>query len=100
MLVDDGLVEKEKVGSLSLFWAFPSQARHLWTTRLAAVKAEEAELAGKLAATRAQLEEAGVDKEDTVRTRSVASRGQEEGLRRSGGRCWGRWGPRRGGWGS
>ncbi|KAH9931152.1 meiotic nuclear division protein 1, partial [Epithele typhae] len=55
-LVDDGLVQMDKIGSSNFFWSFPSQRGAIMQNRLAAVKETRKTLAAQVAELRAAVE--------------------------------------------
>ncbi|KAL6310435.1 meiotic nuclear division protein 1 [Sparassis latifolia] len=55
-LVDDGLVQAEKIGSSNFFWSFPSQRGAMMQNRLNTVKESQAAQRAQLAEIRAAIE--------------------------------------------
>ncbi|KAI1787852.1 hypothetical protein LXA43DRAFT_1097859 [Ganoderma leucocontextum] len=55
-LVDDGLVQADKIGSCNFFWSFPSQRGAIMQTRLATVKEQQASLQAQVSELRATVE--------------------------------------------
>ncbi|KZT10646.1 meiotic nuclear division protein 1 [Laetiporus sulphureus 93-53] len=55
-LVDDGLVQADKIGSSNFFWSFPSQRGAMMQTRLAAVRETQAAHRTQLAELRAAID--------------------------------------------
>ncbi|KAI5826599.1 meiotic nuclear division protein 1, partial [Schizophyllum commune Tattone D] len=56
-LVDDGLVQSDKIGSSNFFWSFPSQHGAAIQARLSIAQAKRAEAAQQLKEVRASVEE-------------------------------------------
>ncbi|KAI1794198.1 meiotic nuclear division protein 1 [Ganoderma leucocontextum] len=55
-LVDDGLVQADKIGSSNFFWSFPSQRGAIMQNRLATVKEQQASLQAQVSELRAAVE--------------------------------------------
>ncbi|KAI0332329.1 meiotic nuclear division protein 1 [Cubamyces sp. BRFM 1775] len=55
-LVDDGLVQMDKIGSSNFFWSFPSQRGAMMQNRLNAVKETQASLRSQLKESQSALE--------------------------------------------
>ncbi|OSD06701.1 meiotic nuclear division protein 1 [Trametes coccinea BRFM310] len=55
-LVDDGLVQMDKIGSSNFFWSFPSQRGAMMQNRLTAVKETQKTLRSQLAELRSAVE--------------------------------------------
>ncbi|KAH9895153.1 meiotic nuclear division protein 1 [Cubamyces lactineus] len=55
-LVDDGLVQMDKIGSSNFFWSFPSQRGAMMQNRLNAVKETQASLRSQLNESKSALE--------------------------------------------
>ncbi|PCH43455.1 meiotic nuclear division protein 1 [Wolfiporia cocos MD-104 SS10] len=55
-LVDDGLVQADKIGSSNFFWSFPSQRGAMMQNRLVAVKESQASHRAQLVELRASIE--------------------------------------------
>jgi len=64
-LVDDGLVQADKIGSSNFFWSFPSQRGSMMMNRLNAVKDTRSELQNQLAELQASLDKEKAAREDT-----------------------------------
>ncbi|KAL4254299.1 Meiotic nuclear division protein 1 [Abortiporus biennis] len=72
-LVDDGLVQADKIGSSNFFWSFPSQRGAMMQTRLAAVKENKKNHTVQLQDLRALIETEKVARPDSAeRTASLS----------------------------
>ncbi|KAI0087994.1 meiotic nuclear division protein 1 [Irpex rosettiformis] len=79
-LVDDGLVQADKIGSSNFFWSFPSQRGAMMQNRLDTVKKNQATQQTQLAEVRAAIEvEQAARTESEERTRGLE---QLESLRK------------------
>ncbi|GBE81183.1 Meiotic coiled-coil protein [Sparassis crispa] len=72
-LVDDGLVQAEKIGSSNFFWSFPSQRGAMMQNRLNTVKESQAAQRAQLAEIRAAIEAEKAARPDSVRLFSLFS---------------------------
>ncbi|KLO18345.1 Aldo/keto reductase [Schizopora paradoxa] len=64
-LVDDGLVQADKIGSSNFFWSFPSQRGSMLQNRLNAVKDTHSDLQKQLAETKANMDKERSAREET-----------------------------------
>ncbi|KZT72202.1 meiotic nuclear division protein 1 [Daedalea quercina L-15889] len=72
-LVDDGLVQADKIGSSNFFWSFPSQRGAMMQNRLNVVKESQSSYRAQLEELRATIqEEKSARPESTERTASLA----------------------------
>ncbi|OBZ70846.1 Meiotic nuclear division protein 1 [Grifola frondosa] len=74
-LVDDGLVQSDKIGSSNFFWSFPSQRGAIMSNRLATVTENQASLRTQLSELRSAIEVEKASRTDSVRR---ARRGTEQ----------------------
>ncbi|CCM05457.1 uncharacterized protein FIBRA_07677 [Fibroporia radiculosa] len=65
-LVDDGMVQADKIGSSNFFWSFPSQRGAMMQSRLATVKESQASYRGQLTELRAAIEAERAARPDSV----------------------------------
>ena len=63
-LVDDGLVDTDKIGTSIYFWAFPSKGAAARKRKLETLEAQLAQTRQKRSSLESQLAEAGVDREE------------------------------------
>lgn len=87
-LVDDNLVDTDKIGTSVYFWAFPSKATAHRQAKLARVKAKNEELAQAIQRQTQLLESDGQGREDTPERQRVRNglgigRGKNRGSRMS-----------------
>lgn len=73
MLVDDGLVDTEKIGTMVCFWAFPSKAMNTRKHRLDDMRAKKLELDSAVSAVEKKISAAAEGKEDTEERRLLLS---------------------------
>ncbi|PAV18587.1 meiotic nuclear division 1 [Pyrrhoderma noxium] len=66
-LVDDGLVQADKIGSSNFFWSFPSQRGALMNNRLNTAKEKRLDLQKQLEALRASIETEKNSRLDSIR---------------------------------
>lgn len=64
-LVDDGLIECEKIGTIVCFWAFPSKAATVRKTRLEDLDEKISQTTKKIEEAKSELNEAKVGKEES-----------------------------------
>lgn len=76
-LVDDGLVDTDKIGTSVYFWAYPSKAKHSREKRLHEIQEKLKEVAERLSIARKNLVTAKVGKEDTEERTEVLRRVDE-----------------------
>ncbi|KAL1751409.1 Mnd1 family-domain-containing protein [Schizophyllum commune] len=69
-LVDDGLVQSDKIGSSNFFWSFPSQHGAAIQARLSIAQAKRAEAAQQLKEVRASVEEERASRRETEERRA------------------------------
>ncbi|NXC38423.1 MND1 protein, partial [Penelope pileata] len=66
-LVDDGMVDTDKIGTSNYFWAFPSKALHARKRKLEELQSQLAEGSQKKEALQKNIEKSKVGREDTVK---------------------------------
>lgn len=76
-LVDDGLIDTDKIGTSVYYWAYPSKARIIREAKLKEVKDKLANVTERLEASRKLLEEAKAGKEDSQERTAVLERLEE-----------------------
>ncbi|XP_064459867.1 meiotic nuclear division protein 1 homolog isoform X2 [Ornithodoros turicata] len=64
-LVDDGLVDSEKIGTSVYFWSFPSKAANVRKRKIEHLETEAETTGRKLAVTEEQVEKARVGREES-----------------------------------
>ncbi|TRM69815.1 meiotic nuclear division protein 1 [Schizophyllum amplum] len=69
-LVDDGLVQSDKIGSSNFFWSFPSQHGAMIQGRLATAQAKQADVTQQLQDLRATIEEERSTRRETDERRA------------------------------
>ncbi|KAM8808178.1 meiotic nuclear division protein 1 homolog [Eudromia elegans] len=65
-LVDDGMVDTDRIGTSNYFWAFPSKALHARKRKLEELQAQFAESTQKKEALQKNIEKSKVGREDTA----------------------------------
>ncbi|KAL1748680.1 meiotic nuclear division protein 1, partial [Schizophyllum fasciatum] len=73
-LVDDGLVQSDKIGSSNFFWSFPSQHGAAIQARLSTARAKQTEAAQQLKELRASVDEERSSRMDTDERRAKLAR--------------------------
>uniref|UniRef100_F1L6K3 Meiotic nuclear division protein 1 homolog n=1 Tax=Ascaris suum TaxID=6253 RepID=F1L6K3_ASCSU len=74
LLVDEGLVECEKIGTFVCYWAFPSKAALTRRTKLEQLNANLADLQTKIDSVKGDIEKAKIGREDTEERAELLSR--------------------------
>uniref|UniRef100_A0A0N5AH39 Meiotic nuclear division protein 1 homolog n=1 Tax=Syphacia muris TaxID=451379 RepID=A0A0N5AH39_9BILA len=74
ILVDEGLVECEKIGTLSCYWAFPSKAAQTRKRKLDELTAKVNEATLRIEGLKADVEKARLGKEDTQERAKLLTR--------------------------
>lgn len=64
-LVDDGMVDSERIGTSNYFWAFPSKALHARKRKLETLESQLSEASQKKKSLEESVEKAKVGREDT-----------------------------------
>jgi len=77
-LVDDGLVDSEKIGTSVYFWAFPSKATQARKRKLDLVTSQRDEMKKKLALLEKDLEEAEQGREDSEDRSEILAQLEEQ----------------------
>ncbi|KDQ16575.1 hypothetical protein BOTBODRAFT_156971 [Botryobasidium botryosum FD-172 SS1] len=72
-LVDDGLVQSDKIGSSNFFWAFPSARGSTLTHKINNAREEHTALLARQEDAKASIEAEKRDREDTVERRAALS---------------------------
>ncbi|XP_075210959.1 meiotic nuclear division protein 1 homolog [Lycorma delicatula] len=70
-LVDDGLIDTDKIGTSVYFWAYPSKAKHVRKRKLIDLNEKLFECNKKLKQTRESIIEAKIGREDTTQRVNV-----------------------------
>ncbi|NXN55689.1 MND1 protein, partial [Rynchops niger] len=65
-LVDDGMVDTDRIGTSNYFWAFPSKALHARKRKLEELESQFAESSQKKEALQKSIEKAKIGREDTA----------------------------------
>ncbi|XP_056346715.1 meiotic nuclear division protein 1 homolog isoform X2 [Oenanthe melanoleuca] len=65
-LVDDGMVDTDRIGTSNYFWAFPSKALHARKCKLEEVESQFAESSQKKEALQKSIEKSKIGREDTA----------------------------------
>ncbi|NXG86311.1 MND1 protein, partial [Stercorarius parasiticus] len=65
-LVDDGMVDTDRIGTSNYFWAFPSKALHARKHKLEELESQFAESSQKKEALQKSIEKAKIGREDTA----------------------------------
>ncbi|XP_069711834.1 meiotic nuclear division protein 1 homolog isoform X4 [Phaenicophaeus curvirostris] len=65
-LVDDGMVDTDRIGTSNYFWAFPSKALHSRKRKLAELESQFAENSQKKEALQKSIEKSKVGRENTA----------------------------------
>ncbi|KAM6313322.1 meiotic nuclear division protein 1 homolog [Aegotheles albertisi] len=65
-LVDDGMVDTDRIGTSNYFWAFPSKALHARKRKLEELNSQFAESSQKKEALQKSIEKSKIGREDTV----------------------------------
>ncbi|NWJ05345.1 MND1 protein, partial [Crypturellus undulatus] len=65
-LVDDGMVDTDRIGTSNYFWAFPSKALHARKRKLEELQAQFAEGTQKKEALQKSIEKSKIGREDTA----------------------------------
>lgn len=74
ILVDEGLVECEKIGTLMCFWAFPSKASQCRKRRIDELDKKIAETESRISSLKTNVAEARIGKEDSSERTELFSR--------------------------
>uniref|UniRef100_A0A915BGC9 Meiotic nuclear division protein 1 homolog n=1 Tax=Parascaris univalens TaxID=6257 RepID=A0A915BGC9_PARUN len=74
LLVDEGLVECEKIGTFVCYWAFPSKAALTRKRRLEQLNSHLADVQTKIDAMKGDIEKAKIGREDTKERAELLSR--------------------------
>jgi len=77
-LVDDGLVDTEKIGTSVYFWAFPSKASQARKRKLEMAEEKSAKMASKLKELEKEVAEAEKGREETPERQELMERLKEE----------------------
>jgi len=78
-LVDDGMVDTERIGTSNYFWAYPSKALHARKTKLECLRTEIEELKMKIKRNEKSLESANEGKEEShERDKTLAELSRKE----------------------
>ncbi|KFZ48937.1 Meiotic nuclear division protein 1, partial [Podiceps cristatus] len=64
-LVDDGMVDTDRIGTSNYFWAFPSKALHARKRKLEELESQFAESSQKKETLQKSIEESKIGREDT-----------------------------------
>ncbi|XP_031964127.1 meiotic nuclear division protein 1 homolog isoform X5 [Corvus cornix cornix] len=65
-LVDDGMVDTDRIGTSNYFWAFPSKALHARKRKLEELESQFAESSQKKEALQKSIEKSKIGREDTA----------------------------------
>ncbi|NXY20903.1 MND1 protein, partial [Atrichornis clamosus] len=65
-LVDDGMVDSDRIGTSNYFWAFPSKAFHARKRKLEELESQFAESSQKKEALQKSIEKSKIGREDTA----------------------------------
>ncbi|VDM36396.1 unnamed protein product [Toxocara canis] len=84
LLVDEGLVECEKIGTFVCYWAFPSKAALTRKRRLESLDAKLADVQMKVDAAKADIDNAKVGREESKERTELLSRLSEMRAKEAG----------------